>query len=522
MEVCLVKLILKHVIRNLFETKLRTSLILLTIVFSTMVLFNGLSLNSIINNTYSVMLQGVYGKANVTITKSSNEESPFYEYSDLNLEDVPFERRLDQLQAKVIADINETAINVNLIGLDVKTAEEMELFTSLRELDDYLSKENFAIISFKTLKDYDLELGEEITVKHEDQTRILTIGAVSESTGLYYAERDEPLFITTLEQVNDLYETEKIANNTLLQIDEKNLTSALSTLKERNDSFVINQTKDSDVIQRDEESFKTVVLLSIIIIILISAYVLSSLSKLIIVERLPIMGTFRSIGLDRGKMKGILTIEFLVYGFIGSVIGIVLGYVLLPYTADIFNEYKDYAVETVVNYNVSYLLIAFFFGLLFPAAISFLRIHRTNKIPLKELILNTQHTEEKRSIVSTWLGFVFLIVSIALYFVNSYDQLLIAVLSLIALFFGLGLLMPVILNVFSRIFNRLVQNFSKGETLLGMRNVSNNKIASSNSSMIVIVFLLLLMIGITTKGIDLFIENTMKQDYILRALKMKC
>src|SRR5690554_6848198 len=108
MEVCLVKLILKHVIRNLFETKLRTSLILLTIVFSTMVLFNGLSLNSIINNTYSVMLQGVYGKAKVTITKSSNEESPFYEYSDLNLEDVPFKSRLDQLQAKVIADINET------------------------------------------------------------------------------------------------------------------------------------------------------------------------------------------------------------------------------------------------------------------------------------------------------------------------------------------------------------------------------------------------------------------------------
>jgi len=52
------KIIFKHVIKNIYEKNLMTSIILLTILLSTMVLFIGLSLNDILNQSYAVMVKG--------------------------------------------------------------------------------------------------------------------------------------------------------------------------------------------------------------------------------------------------------------------------------------------------------------------------------------------------------------------------------------------------------------------------------------------------------------------------------
>src|SRR5690606_29327057 len=141
---------------------------------------------------------------------------------------------------------------------------------------------------------------------------------------------------------------------------------------------------DAETILRDEQTFQMVMMLSIIIIVLISAYVISSLTKLIITERLPVMGTFRSVGAHKGMMNRVLFLEFFVYGVVGSIFGMVLAVIFLPYAADVFNEYKEYGVETIVTYDVVYLLTALLFGMLFPAFINFFQILKANRKPLKE------------------------------------------------------------------------------------------------------------------------------------------
>lgn len=63
------RIVLKHIIHNILEMRLRSAIVLLTILLSTLILFIGLSLNEIINNTYKTMLQGSYGTANVVVSK---------------------------------------------------------------------------------------------------------------------------------------------------------------------------------------------------------------------------------------------------------------------------------------------------------------------------------------------------------------------------------------------------------------------------------------------------------------------
>lgn len=53
--------IVKHILRNIMEKKLRTVIVLLTILLATAVILIGLSLNNIINDTYLTMLKGDTG-----------------------------------------------------------------------------------------------------------------------------------------------------------------------------------------------------------------------------------------------------------------------------------------------------------------------------------------------------------------------------------------------------------------------------------------------------------------------------
>lgn len=264
---------------------------------------------------------------------------------------------------------------------------------------------------------------------------------------------------------------------------------------------------------RDEETFKTTMMLAIVIIVMISAYIISSLTKLITVERMPVVGTFRSIGATKNMINRILILEFLFYGIIGATLGIIFGVLLLPFVADFFNGYKEFCVETKVSYSAFYMVIAFLFGMIFPPLISFFQIIKVNKRPLKEIILNTPHTAQTRSILSTVIGVLLIFATFTLYYLNQADNLVLSFLSVLFLFIAIVLLMPPLLNLISKLFSAIFAQSSKGEVLLGIKNIGNNKIAANNSNMIIVVFILLMMMGMITTGLDQYLNQSLKKDY---------
>lgn len=69
--------VVKHIVRNLFEKKFRTVIVLVTVLLSTLVVFIGLSLNEIISHTYTTMLKGANGDSNIIVSKNGGD--PFYE-----------------------------------------------------------------------------------------------------------------------------------------------------------------------------------------------------------------------------------------------------------------------------------------------------------------------------------------------------------------------------------------------------------------------------------------------------------
>lgn len=505
------KIIMKHVIKNIFEKKLRSAIVLLTILLSTLVLFIGLSLNSIINETYSSMLQGSYGNANLVVNKNADDGSPFYETSELDLGELTPLNQLDLIQASGKTKLHEEEKTVSIYGLDTEMATEMDLIdviTGEVKLDH-----DTVIISQRAASDYSLEIGDRLEVTRGNDTYEFVVGGVSKPDGLFHSEKGNLLLITDSQKVNDMYGISSMVASTLLQVPAEKIDSVITSLREGNKHFTVQKINDAETILRDEQTFQMVMMLSIIIIVLISAYVISSLTKLIITERLPVMGTFRSVGAHKGMMNRVLFLEFFVYGVVGSIFGMVLAVIFLPYAADVFNEYKEYGVETIVTYDVVYLLTALLFGMLFPAFINFFQILKANRKPLKEVLFDTSFTPEKRSRWTMIMGILFLALSFLLYFLNKYDGILLAILSLLLLFISVVMLMPTLLNGISNIMQLITRTSSSGELKLGIKNIAGNKIVANNVSMIMVVFLLLLMVGISSAGIDRYVTNTLKKDF---------
>ncbi|MEN2467204.1 FtsX-like permease family protein [Ornithinibacillus sp. JPR2-1] len=505
------RIVLKHIIHNILEKRLRSAIVLLTILLSTLILFIGLSLNEIINNTYTTMLQGSYGTANVVVSKKAEDGIPFYESTKLDLSDIHIDNRLDMIQASGKSVLNDEHIIVTLYGLDLQGALELQIvdiLTGSQELEG-----NSVMISQKTSSTYDLAVGDRIDVSSGGNSYDFTIAAISKSDGIYYSEMGDILLLAQPDQVTEILGGGDMVSSTLLEVPDTELDRAITSLTETNQGFTVQKSSAADTIMRDEQTFQTVMMLAIIIIVLISAYVISSLSKLIITERMPVLATFRSVGASKGMMNRVLMLEFFMYGVIGAGLGIILAMFLLPFAADLFNEYKEYGMETVVEYNMIYLIISVVFGMMFPALVSILRIVRTNAKPLKDVLFNTSSTLEKRSRWTVILGIVFFFIAFVINGFNKYDDMLLSIVSILLLFISIVLLMPLLLSGFSKLLSLYFKRSRSGELGLGIKNIANNKIVANNVSMIIVVFLLLIMVGIASEGINYYVTKAVSKDF---------
>lgn len=507
------KSIIKHILINIYEKKLRTAIIILTILLSTMVLFFGLSLNQIINDAYTTMVKGAYGDANIIMTKDSDDGNPFYDRSEINTEYIRIEQSIDIINATGKSFISDENVSVSLAGADLNKAFEMELVAPIRTVDNFSMQDNMAMISQKTATDYGLDLGDILEVSVNDNTYHYMVAAISETNGIYYSEMDTILLLVSADQLNNVFETEDQFTSTLMKIADEDLDTAITTLAENHLAFSVQKTSSALENRRDEETFQISMIAAIIIIVMISAYVILSLSKVIVSERMPVVGTFRSVGASKRMMNGILYVEFLIYGLIGAVIGIILAIVLLPPIADIFNEYKEFGVNTNVNYQIGYLAIAFVFGVFFPVCVAFIHILGMNRFPLKESLLNTSQTVRKQSIWPVMIGAFLFGSAFVLYFINRTDKLSLGLISVLFLFIAIVLLIPAFLNLISRGGGALVKRIGNGEIGLGIKNIANNKTVANNCSMIIIVFILLMMVGTAANGIDDFVSHTIRKDF---------
>lgn len=191
------------------------------------------------------------------------------------------------------------------------------------------------------------------------------------------------------------------------------------------------------------------------VVFLMVIFIISGFAKNIATERMPVVGTLRSIGANKITAALSLLMESFIYGIIGGIAGGVIFYIV-----------KDMVIGNVVAVNIHYndsydipLYIPFVGAgvtVIIGCACSMLAVVRTAKQPVRDIIFANKDICYNLSLPKSIMGLVLLIVSVV--FCMMEGSFIINLAALGCFEVGICFIVPVILKAVSK----LAEKFSKG------------------------------------------------------------
>ena len=491
-------IILKHIGRNIRENKFRSVVIAFIVLLSTAVSFVVFHLQDIITYNYDKVYNASIGEANVTI-QHNVADSP-YLLENLNLDKVSVEKRSDIYQLTGKYDSGQSVIKVMLIGMNLDEYRNMDAVSLLHTQDDFTLHQGESVISKKSADQYGLSVGDSVSITIKEHDHVFKIAAIAESNRTFYEEKGNFQLLIPLEDANAINHSAGMATKTRLKVnDSAEMTDIVQRLQNQNSNLIVYEGEEFEALHYQLSTVSSVMFVVVMIIILIGIYIQYSLVKLIMMDRLPIIGTFRSVGANRTKIIGVLLLEFLSYGAIGTILGLLLAVPLLPIIADLFNQYKEFGVATEVTYNFGYGVAAACIGLFLPALSALFPIIKTSKIPLKDIILKPSSKLTETSTKNMVVAGTLLTISVVLFYINISDNIILGFISLICLICGAAFLTPIVMTMISNVTIKLRPD--GGSSIIGLKNLKSNKAVRSNGSMLVVIILIVLMMATLTDGI---------------------
>lgn len=469
------KIILKHILRNIKEKKARSLLIILSLVVATMVFVLNLTLPDEIIVKIQETLRSVHGKTEVAI----------YSTGEFNIKDVKLgNEKITYTGSKSIIGIIENK-QILIYGFDIDNAKKFNLLGE----DVCNLSDNEVVVGKKIAEKYDYKEGQELNLNINEKQYIFKIAKIVENKGFASIDVKFPFIITNLSTINKITESEEETVD-YIYVDvenDENVQKFVEYVKENNKDFMVKELVNISTI-KDEISFVTYILLVIFAISAIMImFVVSTLNNLILAERMPVIGTFRSIGASKHKMNAILILENSIYGLIAGTIGSFLGYIINGKVASAFITTSGVELsKESASMKIGTLLLGIAFAILLEIIITLNSIRKNRKKSIKDVIFNVQSTKYEISKKKTILGLILFVTAFIVNTLNKKSNLIAGLISITFVLVGISFMLPIIIRVLSTIFSNIFRKIRMPAFMIASKNIGNSKMIISSSILLVV------------------------------------
>lgn len=308
-------IILKYILKNMKEKKLRSLLITMSLALSVVVLTLCLTLKDNILEKYTEFLVKTVGTTDVLLSKDTPFEIDKIEGISGNYNIAPI--------VHYIKDKNDV-IGMNIVDLQQNKMIKSDRKTNLIDNEVIISKKISAVKNIK--------VNDTMNVLNME----LKVIEIVENYGIFVDETEEqPKYLVSIDTANkimyensDDYEKAMLDENktyimgAYIDVLDDNIELAKEDLKQIDKDFSVVTVKASLVDALNQINGLMIIML--VITTLIAFYIINSILKLVLEERISVIGTFRSIGASRKMTNLLLYLENIVYAMISSIIGIVI------------------------------------------------------------------------------------------------------------------------------------------------------------------------------------------------------
>lgn len=500
-------IILHYVFRNLMKSKLRSIIIIISLMLSTVVLYSTLMVRDSITEYYIEQSQEVYKGYDLVASSDGNE---LLKKNELALGNATV---LDKLPMTMIAgkysDNNITYISYQA---DIEKLIADKLITITDKLDNWdKSDKNSAILSEDAVKKNGVTLGDTIKVRFPNGEKEFIIAALAADKGLFKNETTSnmlsfsPTYSITDEETgyNQIYiklgEKEKLADVSKIIENNNEHTKVVQLYNEDNVNSIINNTSN---------------LLFVILVAIIAAnfFVISSLMKLMMAERVTVIGTFQCIGANNKWIRKVMFLENSFYGVLGGTLGVLVAQILYRPIIQAFTGMKDFQFKVNIVYLVGSVVFAIVLQLIFVLK----TIIETSRRDVMENVFNKVSTTVESKMSNFIVGVAFLVFALILYYLNGTYNFFIAGIELVLGLIGVTLVIEKMSDFLIYIFSNI---FRQRYMYMGIRNISKNKSSISNVKLITMSLSIVYVIYIASYSLGTYFERaTISQvgnDYVV-------
>lgn len=492
---------LRYIIRCMTEKKSRFILLVSSIALSTMLLVASLGVVELITSAYTNAYTTGYESKQVSI---SSGETQFFKLEDLEEDGI---KELDgELVCTAVLKHDNDEDEIIYVTLRGKQTDVIELNYEefVLEGDTKGLKEDECIISKRISDERNIAKGDLINVTLFDETLNLKVAGICSETGLFYVDQSNQFsMIVSHECLAEFFDIEDEYNNVVFAKAED--VTIMESVKRFNDAnkdegFVAEAMYAEEVINDQYQSFMISMYAMMIIVILTCFVIILGAFSLVINERLSTIGTFLSVGSTTFRIKFLLLVESILYGVLGGVIGDVVAVVVLRIINQKISPFAKYGVVEDFEMNVSYLLIGFIFAILLSFVSACIPVKKINKLPIKDVILNSFFVPVKVGWTNFIIGAVMLIVSIVATIANKQWTYDCAPIFAVTGVLGIVLIATKVIEQLSKMIGNIAKN---GASIfyLAVNNLRTSRVLLSNSILIIVTLISSISIGAVSDSI---------------------
>lgn len=506
-EVATLRIIIKYLLKNICEKKLRTFLIMLAIVLSSGVFFGSTAISGSLTKSFTAALKGYFGNCDIVIRPSKNSPSNFFYTAGAERYGNDFEYVIGEISTGALYKTKKNEeVNIYLKGILLEDLQKMNPFSIEQQSYLYPFDGRKIIISSVTAGQYSLKLGDTITLGIGEGRFKFRISGIAAPTGHFKGSPEQVNAVVPRSTLSSIANARGKVNTAYIKLkDPGEKQRFIKKLSEEYKKYSVDEPFPYEMIKQQTSEISAIFMMLSSVVFFMSLFIIYSSFKVITAERLPVIGIFRSIGAT-GRITNLMLLgESMLYGTIGGVLGCGLGVGILYLMAYAMNNMASSGAGISLNTTIDFSVIHLVFTLLMAVVLclmgSVIPIFKVSKISVKDIVLNLVQKTAKRKKSRLVLGIVFILVVFALSFSDS-DNLrpIVAGLGMVLSLASLTMLVPYITAIFVRLFENVYSRIFGSIGVIAVKNLRDNRNIVNNITMLAIGISSLLMIN--TAGYD--------------------
>jgi putative ABC transport system permease protein len=500
------KIILKYILTNVKERKARTAVMLLSILLSTMLLFVSLSIGISYESAQQKMARGMAGSATISIKMQSG---------NINLNTIP---ELPTIKAKVgILEgpslYHESGYyeTVDIIAADLNALAQINKPRLLndRELSDFSGNE--IILPDRFTSKYKIQKGNTITLQINGTPMDFEVADIAAYDTVFLRHTRGATALVPYSTLAGILEQADGYSQILIEPTKGTGTGELiAALKNSlpDEQYQISQIVNETQIAADARQKSMPFFLISFFALTMSVFIIYSSYKVITLDRLPIIGTFRSIGATEKNVTHILLLESLLYGCFGGIGGVPVGVLMLKVILHGIGKSMSQGIEIPVVISTPAIFLSFSVSAIVSLLSAWLPVRRASRLPIKDVVLGTVEEKHTSHGLVIGIGIILFIISVLLPKLASGKMLYLAGgISLIGLIAATILIIPLFTNGISAILERFYGVVFQNEGKLAARNMRGNKNITQNITLLFISISAIIAISVVGNFVTTYISD---------------